>query len=431
MQGSLTQIQLPEILQFLSMGKGSGKLRLSRGGQEIELFVRNGKIINSSSLERQRRLGELLIQRGILRRSTLSEVLKLQRTIESDKRLGQILTERDIVNEQTIREVLRLQLEEEIWSLFNWEEGEFRFDAYEDAKLGDDIVSIEIEPLILEGTRRHDEWKKILKVFPDDSVILTVTKIGDDFKRELKLSPAEWKVLAQVNGKCTIRAIINRSAMGRFEVFQILYNFLKKGIIVSRAPEAAPNPALAGPGKSNVEQLPHGEPQKKSGGLLAMITGGGKKSDRNTDAVDCVSPVGAMAAFINAMMDNFLNTKEQRTATQDRNALDRMWRELVMTYTRADLVLVEGNHVYADRIEHYFELFEFSPAIQDCYEDTMEALFQLLDIAYRMFATRMGDRAAAKVVRDTLSDLGPRLHLRYGEAFNLEERVQALLKLAA
>src|SRR5690606_29398230 len=132
---------------------------------------------------RRRRIGDLLVNRGLLKRSELSRLLTVQRTVESDKRLGQILVERDIISEDTIRETLRLQLEEEIWNLFAWKDGEFFFENVPSNQLGDEIVTIEIEPLILEGTRRNDEWQKIVAIIPNDRLILSVTTVGDDFER--------------------------------------------------------------------------------------------------------------------------------------------------------------------------------------------------------------------------------------------------------
>lgn len=432
MQGSLTQIQLPEILQFLSMGKGSGFLTLSRGGNDIVLMVRSGRIINSSAITRMRRLGELLVQRGILRRSTLAEVLKLQRTIEADKPLGAILIERDIVTEATIREVLRMQLEEEIWNLFSWEEGDFKFEALEDSKLGEALVQIDIEPLILEGTRRHDEWKKIQKVIPDDTVVLVVNRVGDDFKRDIKLSPAEWRVLAQVNGRSNVRAIMNRSAMGRFEVFQILNNFLKKGIVgVSKG-----NPASNAPindMQTIVEDLPKKPAATGGGGFggLRSLFGGGGQKERNADRIEFPTPIGALAGFITELSEDFLGAKELKPDPNDHSVLERLWRDISSVYTRADLVSVDHTRVRSDRFEAYLRLFEFSPATQDSYEDTMEALFALLDGVYRHFAGRLGERAAAKIVRDALAGFTPRITLRYRPDFNLQEQVQSFLRLAA
>jgi hypothetical protein len=431
MQGSLTQIQLPEILQFLSMGKGSGLLTLSRGGNDIVLMVRSGRIINSSAITRMRRLGELLVQRGILRRSTLAEVLKLQRTIEADKPLGAILIERDIVSEATIREVLRMQLEEEIWNLFSWEEGDFKFEALEDSKLGEALVQIDIEPLILEGTRRHDEWKKIQKVIPDDSVVLVVNRVGDDFKRDIKLSPAEWRVLAQVNGRCNVRAIMNRSAMGRFEVFQILNNFLKRGIVaVSKNTGAPPQPI--NDMQTIVEDMPKKPAGSGSGGFggLRSLFGGGQK-ERSGDRIEFPTPIGALAGFISELAEDFLGAKELKADPSDHSVLERLWKDISSVYTRADLVVVDHTRVRPDRFETYLRLFEFSPATQDSYEDTMEALFALLDGVYRHFAGRLGERAAAKIVRDALAGFTPRISLRYRPDFNLQEQVQSFLRLAA
>lgn len=427
MQGSLKQIQLPEILQFLSMGKGSGLLTLSRGGGDIILFVRAGKIINSSSLERQRRLGELLVQRGILRRSVLIQVLKLQRTVESDKRLGQILVERDIVNEQTIREVLRLQLEEEIWSLFGWEEGDFKFEAVEESKLGDAIVQIDIEPLILEGSRRGDEWKKIQKALPSDQIVLTVKNLLDDFKRDLKLSPAEWKVLSQINGTFTIRAVINRSGLGSFEVFHILHSFIKNGLVTVKAikkPDDADVPAST---PIAAEDAPT---RKPSGGLLSSLMG--SKKERDTEILQFVSPVGALAHFANQLASGFFAAKEYKAVPEDRRLIEKMWRDIMMTFPRSDLISAERNHLAASKLETYFESFEFAPATQDAYEDSMEALAQLIDLMYRVFAQRLGERVTSKIARELIDDIAPRIRLKYGaENFNLAERVQMVLKLAA
>jgi len=228
MQGNLKQIQLPEVLQFISMGKSSGKLTVStRDSVETTLMIKSGKIINSTALERQRRLGDLLVHRGILRRSVLSQVLSLQRTVESDKRLGQILIDREIVSANTIRDVLKLQLEEEIWNLFGLDDGEFRFEQVDEDKLGDANLQIDIEPLLLEGTRRQDEWRKLVRLLPSDKMI-PIANLPKDRDKKFKPTPAEWKVLAQLNGRFNIRAIVNRAGMGRFEVYQILAEFIRR-----------------------------------------------------------------------------------------------------------------------------------------------------------------------------------------------------------
>ncbi|CAN5423901.1 hypothetical protein BH09SUM1_BH09SUM1_03810 [soil metagenome] len=434
MQGNLKQIQLPEVLQFISMGKSTGLLTVRDGnGVDTALMIRQGRIINSSALERQRRLGDLLVHRGFLRRSTLAQVLALQRTIESDKRLGQILVERELVQDAQIKEVLKLQLEEEIWNLFGLEEGEFKFDQVEDAKLGEATLQIDIEPLLLEGTRRQDEWRKIIRILPNDRLVLGVKHVavperqeGDDPKP--KLSPAEWKVLAQVNGRFPIRAIVNRAGMGRFEVYQILAKFLRDGVVFIKPESAA---ELSDP-ESTLTPLPTSGPisSRGVGGLFSRLTGGGRRDDKG-EKLAFVTPVGSLVFFANRLLDNFLSSRDVKPLPGDARLAETIWREMLIGYSKADLILVDRNRLNADRCEGYFRNFEFKDPVQDCYEDCLEALLQYCDSLYRQFAQRIGERPAAKIVRETLDESVPRISNTYGPDFKLEERVQMVLRLAA
>ncbi|MBI5155549.1 DUF4388 domain-containing protein [Candidatus Poribacteria bacterium] len=429
MQGSLRQVPLPEVLQFISMGKSSGVLGLRRGNSEITLYINSGRIINSSSIERRRRLGDLLVHRGLLKRSELSQLLNLQKTVESDKRLGQILVERDIVSEDTIRETLRLQLEEEIWSLFTWDEGEFRFEGVEDtARLGDPIVQIEIEPLILEGTRRNDEWRKIQSVIPDDRIVLTVAGVSDDFERDLKLHPQEWRVLSQVNGRFTIRAIVNRSNLGRFEVHRILTQFMKSGLLVPKEEEeveTGAHPALK-------EEDVQAARQEKGRGLLDGLLGKSKPERVNVhENLGFVSPIGVLAYFTTQVARRMKELKEYTASGDDSRLLQIVWNDLVQTYTKADLIEVKGNVIDHRGIEACFAACEFSEAVDECYEDALEGLMNLLQIAFRVFAQRAGERAASRVVRDLLDEMAAATTVRFRGPFPLVERVQNVLKLAA
>ncbi|MEQ8821235.1 MAG: DUF4388 domain-containing protein [Sumerlaeia bacterium] len=427
MQGNLHEVPLPEVLQFISMGKPSGMLHLRRDNNEITLYVKGGRIINSSSIERKRRLGDLLVQRGLLKRSELSQLLQLQKTVESDKRLGHILVERDVIPEETIREVLRMQLEEEIWALFAWKEGEFRFETVDEARLGDAIVHIDIEPLILEGTRRNDEWEAILDVIPNDSLVLTVASLDEEFDRDsLNLKPQEWKVLSEINGRFTIKAIVNRSGMGRFEVHRILSQFIKSGLVVIRADTPLQNKSSATTAKS-ADRADAG----KKGGILSLI-GGTKTKDKGAkETLSFISPIGVMGYFVNVLAQRVTALKEYAPSEGDDSLYEAIWSDIGQTYTKADLLSVSANSVNTRDIETFFSGFEFKEAVDDCYEDTIEALTTLLQTAFRVFATRVGERPASRIVRELLDELGDQTIVKYRGPFPLVERVQNVLRLAA
>ena len=428
MQGNLKQIQLPEVLQFISMGKSTGLLTVKDGaGLETTLMIKGGRIINSSALERQRRLGDLLVHRGVLKRSVLAQVLALQRTVESDKRLGQILVERDIIQEAQIREVLRLQLEEEIWNLFGIEEGEFRFEQVAEEKLGEASVQIDIEPLLLEGTRRQDEWRRIVRVLPSDRLIPAIKAPAKDSSAKVKLDPREWKVLAQVNGRFPIRAIVNRAAMGRFEVYQIITVLMQRGILyIVDDKKAAQNGASAPEAPKPVVNQPAAAAAKGMTGLLSIFSS--KSKDEKSERPTCVSPVGVAAWMSNRLLESYLSARELKPLPGDSTMLLPLWKDLLISYPRADVIVIEGNRVSADRMEAYIKHFEFGEATQDSYEDCLEALLQLANGIYRLFAQRLGERAAAKIARDVLDEAAKITH-QFAPEFKIADRAQAILRL--
>jgi len=429
MKGNLQQVPLPEVLQFISMGKSTGFLHLDRYGVRITLSIRSGKIINSTSLDRRRRIGDLLVNRGLLKRSELARLLKVQKTAETDKPLGHLITEREIVSEETIRETLRLQLEEEIWDLFAWEEGDFEFESAEPSKLPDAIVQIDIEPMILEGTRRNDEWNKIQDLIPNDQVIPVATLPSEDFERELELRPMEWEVLAAVNGRFPVRAIVSRSNLGRFEVHMILWQFLQSGLLRLReegeveseenglAPGNEPERAGTRNGKGGSKTL-----------FGSLLNKGGRKEKSETK-LEFLSPIGAVAWFTSEMVRR---AASQESAKRDRilNLPVEVWAAIVQTYTRSDLITVTKERFNTILLETYLQSCGFSEVTDECYEDAMEGLVTALSEVYESLSGLIGEKTAGRIARDLLEETRSALSLRYKQDFDFGSRVQTVLKAA-
>ncbi len=431
MQGNLQQVPLPEVLQFISMGKSTGILQLRRGGLEISLSIHNGKIINSSALERRRRLGDLLVNRGLLKRSELSRLLNLQKTVESDKRLGEILIEREIVDAETIRETLRLQLEEEIWNLFAWDEGDFRFEAVPASQLGAPIVQIDIEPMILEGTRRNDEWTKIEQYVPSDRVVLETTlgEQPDSFERDIDLKPHEWEVLSQINGRFTVQAVVTRSNMGRFEVYSILTQFIKSGLVTMREADPMSLPPLENGRHVSQDGFANDEDkQGKGSGLLGVL--GRKQKDRTESSAVFLSPIGALAAYHNQLVQRVCALKEYKAESEDEVVVSKLWTGLVQVFSRADLIRVSGNRIDVTLVERFFELCGYEELIDECYEDVLEALTSVLRLVYVHFCRRAGEKPVARVARELLDEMSPRFSVKYREPFPFAERIQNVLRIA-
>ncbi|MBI1785823.1 DUF4388 domain-containing protein, partial [Candidatus Sumerlaeota bacterium] len=140
-EGSLRVFKFPEILQFLSMGKRTGTLLLTQDERRVELSFKDGKFINVVSRDRYISLGQMLVYSGHITRESLNKALELQQSGSGTKYLGEILIEQGLINLDQLKSAIRLQLEEELWELFSWETGNFRFDQGDVRSTG----SVEVE----------------------------------------------------------------------------------------------------------------------------------------------------------------------------------------------------------------------------------------------------------------------------------------------
>ncbi|MCI0484684.1 MAG: DUF4388 domain-containing protein, partial [candidate division NC10 bacterium] len=71
------ELSVPDILQILSLGKKTGKLRLSRLGNAGEILFKNGKVIYATCDATRSTLGQLLISQKHLTEDALMDALEL------------------------------------------------------------------------------------------------------------------------------------------------------------------------------------------------------------------------------------------------------------------------------------------------------------------------------------------------------------------
>jgi len=170
------ELSVPDILQILSLGKKTGKLRLSRLGNTGEILFKNGKVIYATCDSTRSTLGQLLISQKHLTEDDLMAALELQHlSTDSKKRLGAILIEKGIITPEVLQQAIRHQVEQVILEILTWDNGFFRFDMMEITT--DDEITVELseflpktgispEILLLEGVVRLDERQKSIKRTP-------------------------------------------------------------------------------------------------------------------------------------------------------------------------------------------------------------------------------------------------------------------------
>jgi hypothetical protein len=208
----------------------------------------------SSSMKRINKLGKILLRRKRISKEDLDALLKEQKLL--GWKLGQIAVESGLVQKKDVEDALREQIEEEIFDMFMWKEAAFEFAEGRAPKMQEEsnplagvTFDANMTGLILEAARRADELLMIRKILNDDDMSLTkfpfevqAEELGGDID-------VVDDILPIINGRRSIREVVNASIYPRFISMRAIYRLLilgyikaqdRKGNTVKLAPPAEP-----------------------------------------------------------------------------------------------------------------------------------------------------------------------------------------------
>ena len=235
LKGNLETFFLNSILQLLSDDQKSGILHVKNHHKEVKIYFQDGDIVYATGSQRESRLGYHLQSKGTISREKLHECLETGQ--KEKKALGKVLVEKGYITAENLENLIHHQIEEIIFDLFVWDKGDFE---YKDARLnlqGMVATRITVVKLLLEASRRIDEMSILRKNIPNDNIIFrTAEQVQEN--TEIKLDANEWKALRLIDGKRSVRQLLDESGFDEFLGYKILYSLLSSGLI-----ECSPNQA--------------------------------------------------------------------------------------------------------------------------------------------------------------------------------------------
>jgi hypothetical protein len=215
-----------ELFQWLSLSQKTGTLVVTTERVEKKIFFKAGRILSSASNDPREYLGQFLMSHGYLTEPELKKAMEVQR--QSNILLGKILVTIGVISEQDLRRLMRLKAEEEIYDVFLWPDGRFEFIDGELPKMEMIPLQVDVTGIIMEGTRRVDEWSRIRELIPNDLMIpLVVQPVGDEFVND----EVKGTIIRAVDGKRTIADIVVESRSSEFQVSSTLHTLIRKGAV--------------------------------------------------------------------------------------------------------------------------------------------------------------------------------------------------------
>ncbi|MBF0227329.1 MAG: DUF4388 domain-containing protein [Desulfobacterales bacterium] len=163
LKGTIDTISLASILQLLCNEKKTGILKINNidtnnESIEYQFFYYEGAIIFAIQSKKEARLGVLLKNKGIVTDVQLNEALDIAK--EKKQSLGKSLIEKGYITFEILERFLFQQVEEIIFNLFQWKDGDFE---YFDTKLNLrwlELVKLNTLKLIMDASRRIDELNR-------------------------------------------------------------------------------------------------------------------------------------------------------------------------------------------------------------------------------------------------------------------------------
>jgi hypothetical protein len=163
--GSLKDVSVADVMQFVHLGRRTGTLLLTRGAQRAMIGFHGGRLV-SAQAPRTPKLGDLLISSGLLDRANLDLAVQTQ-SIERERRsLGQVLVGSGAIDAEGLRQVIAQQIEQAVSEVMVWDAGTFEF-AIDDLRPIDDIAlypsdvlpdaDLNTQMVLLEAARIFDE----------------------------------------------------------------------------------------------------------------------------------------------------------------------------------------------------------------------------------------------------------------------------------
>jgi hypothetical protein len=178
LQGSLTELSLPDVIQLVSVSGKTGAFNLDRDGEIGKIYLKEGQIIDAA--------------------------------------------------------VGTLRGEHAVYEMAIWSRGEFSFNPGEET----DQITVHKSNanLMMEAARRLDEWRVLSRKIPSLDLIpfFPPRERGLD---QVTLSPHEWILVTRVDGKRSIEEIAAILQWSAFDVSKLLFGMITSGLVALRSPD--------------------------------------------------------------------------------------------------------------------------------------------------------------------------------------------------
>jgi hypothetical protein len=237
LHGNLRDFGIAEVFQLIGQQRKTGTLQVEGAEGSIFLAFDGGRVVRGGPLDargEREPLGPQLVRAGYLTREQLDN-LKSE-SERSARPIPVLLLAAGLIEEDTLSEVQHLLTRETVFDVMRRKNGDFHFTAEPVVHDTPAERLLGAEQILMDGLRMLDEWRTFVDVVPSQDAVFR--RVGDlesvraltKGEPDARLGHAE-RILQLIDGRLSVRRIIDLSRIGTFEATRALAELRQAGVI--------------------------------------------------------------------------------------------------------------------------------------------------------------------------------------------------------
>lgn len=254
-RGNLKNKRFPEVLSQLYRWKATGALLLRRGRIKKIVYLKDGYPIFVKSNLLSECLGRILVREKMITEEECEKSLDSLKT-QPGKQQGTVLIEAGAISPHNLVFGLQLQLEQKLFDIFSWPDGDYQFNAKIEIPTQAIHLDMSLATIISEGVRRKftdQQVHDLLEPFLD--LYVGVHPEPSHRFQELPLEVDERTLVALIDGRRTMREVIEKSGLPKKAAGKLVYSLMAAEVIQPAARQAKKAQSLE-PSSSSPPPLP-------------------------------------------------------------------------------------------------------------------------------------------------------------------------------
>jgi Domain of unknown function (DUF4388) len=286
LKGTLEDLHTTQLLHLINLAKKTGTLHVYEGvptGRQImmgdgetkraevvpgkeraKVSFREGKLIHAASGTHDGHLATVLHKGGKLN-DEQHRIIREKAANASDKALALLLINANYVTQSDIVQSVQQHTLDIVFELMAWTKEPFIFEEGELPPTDRITVPVDLENVIIEGTRRTRLLNELERELPNLDFALKFPEAPSEKFKGIQLSVEEWRVVSFINPKNSIRQIAKACNLTDMEIRRIVYGLMNAGLVelvkpvgtgpLPKAATSRPRPGMTPPQRPVINKL--------------------------------------------------------------------------------------------------------------------------------------------------------------------------------